>query len=54
MALRLASNHRTGPSDRASRTDAFAPNWSERIVTVVATTLAVMLVAAVAVLMGSV
>ncbi len=54
MAIRPASTHRSNSADQASPTDDFTPNWSERIVTVVAASLAVVLVATVAVLMGSV
>jgi hypothetical protein len=54
MAIDLASNHRSIPADQRSPTDDFVPDWSERIITSVATAAAVVLVAVVAVLMGSV
>ena len=54
MAIRLASSHRTIPAEQASPTDDYIPDWSEQVITVTATALAVLLVAAVAVLMGSV
>ena len=54
MAIHLASSHRTIPADETSPTDDYVPDWGEQVVTAVATALAVVLVAVVAVLMGSV
>ena len=54
MAIHLASTRRNIPADQASPTDDSIPDRSERIITAVATALAVLLVAVVAVLMGSV
>ncbi len=54
MAFDLASSHRTIPADQRSPTDDYVPDWGERIITIAATALAVVLVAVVAVLMGSV
>lgn len=54
MAIDLASLRRIIPADQASPTDDFIPDWSEQVITAVATALAVVLVAVVAVLMGSV
>ena len=54
MAVHLASSHRSIPADQASPTDDYIPDWSEQIITTVATAAAVLLVAVVAVLMGSV
>ncbi len=54
MASHLASTHRHIPVDQAPPTGDFIPDWTEQIVTAVATALAVVLVAVVAVLMGSV
>ena len=54
MAVHLASTHRNIPADQASPTDDYIPDWSEQLITTVATALAVVLVAVVAVLMGSV
>jgi hypothetical protein len=54
MAIDLAPSHRTIPADQHSPTDDYVPDWGERIITVVATAMAVVLVAVVAVLMGSV
>ncbi len=54
MAIDLATSHRTIPADQASPTDDYIPDWSEQIITATATALAVLLVAVVAVLMGSV
>jgi hypothetical protein len=53
MAIDLASSHRTIPADQRSPTDDYVPDWSEQLITTVATALAVVLVAVVAVLMGS-
>lgn len=54
MAIDAASGHRTIPADQRSPTDDYVPDWTEQIITSVATAAAVVLVAVVAVLMGSV
>lgn len=54
MAIRLASTHRHIPADQRSPADDYVPDWGEQVVTASATALAVLLVALVAVLMGSV
>ena len=40
------------PADSADSGDSFGPNWGERIVMAVATSLAVLIVATIAALMG--
>ncbi|MGA7971502.1 MAG: hypothetical protein WCA36_01735 [Pseudolabrys sp.] len=50
----LVSSRHTIPADRRSPADDVIPDWSEQLTTAVATALAVLLVAVVAVLMGSV
>lgn len=54
MAIDLASSHRNIPADQRSPTDDYIPDWTVRIITSAATVAAVVLVAVVAVLMGSV
>ena len=54
MATDLASSHRTIPAEQRSPTDDYIPDWTEQVITAIATALAVLLVAFVAVLMGSV
>jgi len=65
MAINLASSdlassdlasrrHHTIPADQTSPSDDYIPDWSEQVITAAATALAVVLVAVVAVLMGSV
>jgi len=50
----LASGRHTIPVEQTSPIDDTIPDWSEQLITAVATALAVVLVAVVAVLMGSV
>jgi hypothetical protein len=54
MAIDLAPSHHSIPADQRSPTDDYVPDWTERLVTSAATAAAVVLVAVVAVLMGSV
>jgi hypothetical protein len=54
MAINLVSSRHAIPADRTPPIDDTIPDWSERLITAVATALAVVLVAVVAVLMGSV
>jgi hypothetical protein len=55
MAIDLAPSRRhTIPAHQTLPTDDYIPDWSEQVIAAVATALAVMLVAVVAVLMGSV
>ncbi len=53
MALQVHRTHPDAPDEPAAdRLGALYPNWSERIVTVVAASLAVLIVALIAVVMG--
>lgn len=55
MAINLASSRRhTVPVEQTSPIDDTNPDWIEQLITAAATALAVLLVAVVAVLMGSV
>jgi len=60
MAINLASSdlasrrRHTIPADQTSPSDDYIPDWSEQVITAAATALAVVVVAVVAVLMGSV
>ena len=60
MAINLASSDLASsrrhivPVEQTSPTDDSIPDWSEQLITAIATALAVVLVAVVAVLMGSV
>jgi len=53
MALHVHTTHPDSPEEPAAdRLAAFYPDWSERIVTIVAASLAVLVVALIAVVMG--
>ena len=52
MAYDIRHDIASPPADDAGYHDVFAPDWGERLVVTVATTLAVLIVATIAVLMG--